>query len=153
MNRRLVLLSLTLLLIGQLAALPAGACEKSEECKVERSCETTDTGIRCTIKATGDDLKKVQECTGSCKEHCTKDGVTVTVEEIEGGIVVTRAATDPEMIKKLQAHTGACCHHHSGHEGCCKKAAHEHPGHDGAEQETQAKKPCAKPCTIPCTHD
>lgn len=155
MKHRLVLLSLAVLLLGQLVAMPAGACEKTEDCNVDRSCEKTETGIRCTLKAAGDDLEKVRRCANACKENCTMDGVTVTVEETDEGIVVTRTATDPEIVKKLQAHAKACCHHHAGHKGaghkgCDKKAAHAH--HDHGDHEKQAKKPCDKPCTTPCTH-
>lgn len=144
MNRRLVFLSLIVLLIAQLAPTSATACDKS--CDVERSCEKTDSGIRCTILAKGETtIDQVRKCVQSCaSKHHSSEGVTVTFEEIEGGIAIIRAATDAETIKVLHEHAEGCA---KNHHGCCAK----HDQHQ-AKQQAKADKDCATPCSSPCPH-
>ena len=54
MTRRITLLSLALLLALSLTPTIVTACGDGTTCDVERSCEKTDNGIRCTVKAKGD---------------------------------------------------------------------------------------------------
>ena len=97
-------------------------CDIGKSCDVERSCEKTDTGVRCTILAKGETtVDQVRECVRSCAgKHHSTEGVSVSFEEIDGGIAVVRSATDAETIKALQAHAEGCAKKHDGH-GCCAK--------------------------------
>ncbi len=145
MKHRLVFLSLTVLLITQLVPASAFACDKGNECDVERTCEKTESGVRCTIIAKGETTtEELRQCARSCAStHHSSESVTVTFEEIEGGIAVIRTATDADTIKALHTHADGCA---KGDKGCCAKAhakqAKAEKGHD-----------CAKPCSSPCPHN
>lgn len=137
MSRRFVVLSFALLLVVQLTPLSATACEKGTTCEVDRSCEKTETGVRCTIRAKGEtSVASVRACVRSmAPKHLQMEGVKMSFEEIEGGIVVVSTAGDSEIIKKLYAvaescgkdHGGACAkgeHHKTGDAGSCAKGEH-----------------------------
>jgi len=124
MSRRFIVLSFTLLLILQLAPLSANACEKGATCEVDRSCENTETGVRCTIKAKGETtVASVRDCVRSmAPKHLEMEGVKLTFEEIEGGIVIVGTAGDSEIITKLHAMAESCGKTDAG--GCAKSAHH-----------------------------
>jgi hypothetical protein len=160
MKRRLVFLSLTVLLISQLAPASAIACDKGKECDVERTCEKTESGVRCTIIAKGETtVEELRKCVSSCAgKHHSGEGVTVTFEEIEGGIAVIRTGSDADTIEALQAHADGCA---KDHKGCCAKAhadgcAKAHKGCCAKAHAKQVKAEeghgCAKPCGSPCPH-
>ncbi len=144
MSRRFVVLSFVLLLVFQLAPLSANACEKGATCEVDRSCEKTETGVRCTIKAKGETtVASVRECVRSmAPKHLEMEGVKMSFEEIEGGIVVVKTAGDSETITKLHAMAEACgkndaggcakgAHHHkAANAGGCAKGEHHHKAAD-----------------------
>ncbi len=131
MSRRFIVLSFTLLLVLQLAPLSANACEKGAACDVDRSCEMTETGVRCTIKAKGETtVNSVRECVRSmAPKHLQMEGVKMSFEEIEGGIVVVSTAGDSEITKKLHAMAESCGKDDAGG---CAKGAHHHKAADAA---------------------
>jgi hypothetical protein len=124
MTRRFIALNFTLLLVLTLAPLTANACEKGATCEVDRSCEKTETGIRCTIIAKGETtVTTVRECVRSmAPKHLEMEGVKMSFEEIEGGIVVVSTAGDSEIITKLHAKAESCGKNDVG--GCAKGAHH-----------------------------
>jgi hypothetical protein len=144
MKRRLVFLSLTVLLISQLVPASAIACDKGKECDVERTCEKTESGVRCTIIAKGETtVEELRKCVSSCAgKHHSGEGVTVTFEEIEGGIAVIRTSSDADTIEALQAHADGCA---KEHKGCCAKA-------HAKQVKAEEGHGCAKPCGSPCPH-
>ncbi len=127
------------------------ACEKSKTCDVERTCEKTDTGYRCTIKAKGEtDIAELRECVRSCSssKDCKPEGVTVTIEDIDGGVVVTCSSDDPEKVKEMHAMASGCSTvgHHSS---CAKGEAHEAT----KDCDHEAVKDCDHEASEDCDHE
>ena len=146
MSRKSIVLSFALLLVLQLAPLSASACAKGADGEVDRQCETTETGIRCTMTATGEmTAEAVRERVRSmAPNHLQTEGVELKFEEIEGGIVVIATASDPEIIEQLQAKTASCA---KGPAEGCAKGAH----HQGAKGEGCPKGAKSEDCTK-CPH-
>ena len=141
----LVLLGLALAMTATVAVAEEGghACPAAD-----RKVEMLDNGVRCTVLVKeGGDVAALRAHVRDCAGKCKGDGATVAFEEVEGGIVVTHTATDPEQVKALQAKaqgcaSGAGCKGHAEgaagcphHKGEAKDAAHEGcPHHKGAEK-------------------
>jgi hypothetical protein len=111
MKRNLTLMIVVVAILAlSFASSSALACGKAKSCEVS-SCETEKTadGFRCTMKAEGDDeVAALREMIRSCAEHKEKEGVYVSLEEVEGGITMTASATDPEIIEALHSKADAC---------------------------------------------
>jgi hypothetical protein len=118
MIRRTVLVALIVVVAGALAPAPGIACGNPE---IEKSVEKLDNGVRCTLRVKGDaDVAALREHVRSCAGSHTEEGVKIAFEEIEGGIIVSRTADDPELAKKLQARAEAWI------KGTCSKKACPH---------------------------
>ncbi len=148
MSRKSIVLSFALLLVLQLAPLSASACAKGANTEVDRKCEATETGIRCTMTATGEmTAEAVRERVRSmAPNHLQTEGVELKFEEIEGGIVVVATASDPEIIEQLQAKTAGCAKGPA--EGCAKGAHHKAAKAEGcakgAHHQAAKAEGCAK---------
>jgi hypothetical protein len=163
MSRKLIVLSFALLLVLQLVPLSAFACAKSANCEVDRKCETTESGVRCTMTATGEmTAETVRERVRSmAPNHLQTEGVDLKFEEIEGGIVVIATSSDPAVIEQLQAKAAGCakgpakgcakeaksagcekCPHHQGanNAGCAKRAHHGAGAEGGCAKAAHARK-------------
>jgi hypothetical protein len=115
-----------LVAVALLVASPSAfAGEQGKTCDVERTCEKTETGYRCIIKAKGEtDVVAVRECVRNCSsKDCKPEGVKVTIEDIEGGAVVTCSSDDPELVKKMHAMASGCAKE-AGHSCCAEGEAH-----------------------------
>lgn len=103
------------------ASNSALACGKAK-CSEVSSCETEKTadGFRRTMKAKDNaEVTALREMVRTCTERSSKEDVYVSFEEIEGGIVITASATDPEVIEALHAKADACASGHCGGCGGC----------------------------------
>jgi hypothetical protein len=115
-----------LVAVALLVASPSAlAGEQGKTCDVERTCENTENGYRCIIKAKGEtDVAAVRECVRSCTtKDSMPEGVTVTIEDTEGGAVVTCSSDDPELVKEMHLATSACTKE-AGQSCCAKGEAH-----------------------------
>jgi hypothetical protein len=159
----------------------ADACTDVAKCDVERTCTKTENGMTCVVKAKGETTAEdVRKCV---RTHVAKtgqaEGVTVKIEDIDGGIQVAMMATSEEGIKALQAHSGGCCAHKAA-KGCdhhakaktavahkcsaecgkdcphAKTAANAEEkaccGHHAKAKETVAHKHCSADCAKDCPH-
>ena len=92
MNRKTLYLSLAVALVLALGTPIVNACDGETKCDVERKCEKSETGVRCTITAKGETTAdQVRECVRKCAgsaDHA--ENVTVTFEDTEGGVVVVK---------------------------------------------------------------
>ncbi|MCP4903089.1 MAG: hypothetical protein GY906_39500 [bacterium] len=116
------LFPILLVAVALLVASPSAiACEKGTTCDVERICEKTDNGYRCTIKAKGEtSVSELRECVRGCSsKDCKPEGVTVAIEDIDGGVTVTCSSDDPEKVKAIHAMASGCTK--EGHHSCCAK--------------------------------
>ena len=125
MRGRLSVLMMLVAVALLVASPSATAGEQGKTCDVERTCEKTETGYRCVIKAKGEtDVAAVRECVRSCSsKDCKPEGVKVTIEDIEGGAVVTFSSDDPEQVKKMHAMASGCTKE-AGHSCCAKGEDH-----------------------------
>jgi len=146
MKRNLTLMIVVVAILAlSFASSSALACGKAKSCEVS-SCETEKTadGFRCTMKAEGDaEVAALREMVRNCAEHQEKEGVYISLEDVDGGITMTAAATDPEVIEALHAKADACASCSDAdckgdcakdcdkaHAGCkCNKAAVSTCGH------------------------
>ncbi len=166
MIRRPVVTLFVVALTLTAAAGFVSACDHgSDGCTVDRTCEKTETGMRCTVKAKGETTPEaVRACVRKHVNQHQMEGVGVTFADIEGGVVVTQVGATPEAIAALQAkaagcakdadaavHAG-CAKHEAAHEGCAKTAAAKdgccakkadakaEAGHQGCAKQTEATK-------------
>jgi len=111
MIRRSVIFLFSICLVLTLGQGVAAACSVDSECDIERTCTKTDDGMTCVIKAKGETtVDDVRKC---AREHVKTspmhEGVSVKVEDIDGGVRVAMTATTADGIKTLQAHAEAGC--------------------------------------------
>ena len=124
MNRKTLYLSLAAALVLALGTPIVNACDGETKCDVERKCEKSETGVRCTITAKGETTAdQVRECVRKCAgsaDHA--ENVTVTFEDIEGGVVVVKTGADEKTIEALQAKAEGCAKAAEAGKACCSKA-------------------------------
>ena len=111
MIRRSVIFLFSICLVLTLGQGVAAACSVDGECDVERTCTKTDDGMTCVIKAKGETtVDDVRKC---AREHVKTspmhEGVSVKVEDIDGGVRVAMTATTADGIKALHAHAADGC--------------------------------------------
>lgn len=133
MNRKSLYLGLAVALVLALGTPIVNACTGDAACDVVRTCEKTDAGMRCTIIAKGETTAdQVRECVRTCAgsaEHA--DNVTVTFEDVDGGVVVIKTGADEQAVAALHtmadscAKAEGCAKTASAGKGCCKKAGAE----------------------------
>ncbi len=114
-------------LIAGDANAPMACCRGGN---VKRTVTNLDNGVKITMSSKNQKVAAMlQEMSATCFAKgapCCKDcplaaeGVTHAVEKTASGVVITATATDPALVKKLQAAattmTAGCC---SG-KACCK---------------------------------
>jgi len=132
MKRNLTMMIVVIAVLAlSLASNAAMACEKAKCCEAKCETEKMADGFRCTMKATADaEVAKLREMVKNCSAHSSMEGVDISIEEIEGGIVMTHTATDAEVIEALHAKADGCA---SGKCGSCSQS--------------DCKGDCGKPCS------
>lgn len=131
MIRKTLFLVLAVALVLTLGTPIVNACDDDAKCNIERTCEKSKTGIRCTIIAKGETTAdQVRECVRKCAggaEHA--DNVTVTFEDIDGGIAVVKTGSDEKAVEALHSKAEGCAKAAEAGKGCCSK------GHDAKATE------------------
>ncbi len=124
MIRKTLYLTLAVAFVLTLGTPIVNACGDDAKCDVDRTCEKSETGVRCTIIAKGETTAdQVRECVRKCAgsaEHCDK--VTVTFEDVDGGIAVVKTSSDEAAVKALHAKADGCAKAAKDGKGCCSKA-------------------------------
>lgn len=135
MIRKSLYLCLAAAVIFAVGASVAAAADGCPTCNVKRTTEKTDTGIRCTIIAQGDTTaEQVRKCVRA--NHADEgDNVTVSFEDVDGGIVVVQTGANADAVAALHAKADTCakgktCAKAAGGTGCCK----HHHGAKAADQ-------------------
>jgi hypothetical protein len=120
MTRRGVLVLLGLVVAA--TAVVAVADDGGQACPAaNRKVEKIDNGVRCTVTvAEGGDVAALRAHVKGCKCEGWPEGATVSYQDVDGGVVVTRTSTDPEVVKKLQAKAEGCAAGAGTGKGCCK---------------------------------
>jgi hypothetical protein len=126
MNRNHKIIGLAVLLSVALAPAWVGAGGSDATCNFDRKVEKTADGVRCTFTAKdGTDAAKLQACVKKCgMGDCAGEGVTVTYEATDDGIVIIQTADTEEGIKALHAAADACstgCSKAEASASCCSK--------------------------------
>jgi hypothetical protein len=119
MRRRGVMVLLGIVLAATAAV--AVANEGGQACPAGNwKVEKVDKGVRCTVTVKeGGDVAALRAKVRECCAKCGPEGSTVAFEEVEGGIVVIRTATDPAVVTAIQAMGEKCM----GGKGCAKAHA------------------------------
>lgn len=126
MNRNHKIISLAVLLSVALAPVWVGAGGSDATCNFDHKVEKTPDGVRCTFTAKdGTEAAKLQACVKKCGAgDCSSEGVTVTYEATDDGIVVIQTADTEDGVKALHAATDACakgCSKAEASASCCLK--------------------------------
>jgi len=126
MNRNHKIISLAVLLSVALAPVWVGAATSDATCNFDRKVEKTADGVRCTFTAKDStEAAKLQACVKKCgAADCASEGVTVTYEATDDGIVVIQTADTEEGVKALHAAADACakgCSKAEASASCCHK--------------------------------
>ncbi len=126
MNRNHKIISLAVLLAVALTPVLVGAGESDATCSFDRKVEKTADGVRCTLTAKdGAEAAKLQACVKKCGAgDCAGEGVTVTYEATDDGIVITQTADTEEGVKALHAAADAYakgCSKTEASASCCRK--------------------------------
>jgi len=126
MNRNYKIICLAVLVSVALAPVLVGAGGSDATCSFDRKVEKTADGVRCTFTAKdGTEAAKLQACVKKCGAgDCAGEGVTVTYEATDDGIVITQTADTEEGVKALHAAADACakgCSKTEASASCCRK--------------------------------
>jgi hypothetical protein len=126
MNRRYKFIGLALLLCVAFAPVLIAAGDSVVKCSFDREVEKTADGIRCTITAKdGTEAAELRDCVKKCGVgDSAGEGVTVTYEETDDGIVITQTADSEEGVKALHAAADSCakgCTKAEASASCCRK--------------------------------
>jgi hypothetical protein len=148
MKRNLTLIIVVVaILVLSFASNSALACERAKCCEANCETEKTADGFRCTMRAEDDtEVAKLREMVKSCSAHSSMEGVDISIEEIEGGVVMTHSATDAVVIEALHAKADACasCKCGSCSHGDCKGDCGKDCGkkHDGCKCNKASESTC-----------
>ena len=126
MNRNYKIICLAVLVSVALAPVLVGAGESDATCSFDRKVEKTADGVRCTFTASdGTEAAELQACVKKCcAGDCAGEGVTVTYETTDDGIVIIQTADTEEGVKALHAAADACatgCSKTEASASCCRK--------------------------------
>lgn len=136
MYRNHKIISLAVLLFVAFAPVLVGAGGSDATCSFDRKVEKTADGVRCTFTAKdGTEAAELQACVKKCGAgDCAGEGVTVTYETTDDGIVIIQTADTEEGVKALHAAANACatgcskaeasasCCHKGDKKACCDRA-------------------------------
>ena len=126
MNRYHKIVGLAILLSVALAPVLVDADASEAKCSFDRKVEKTEDGVRCTFTAKdGTEAAMLQDCVKKCGAgDCGGEGVTVTYEATDDGIVIIQTADSEEGVKALHAAADSCakgCSKTEASASCCRK--------------------------------